>query len=107
MVRHTIQRGLLAGMLLMSLTLLGQAHARGRMDGEESETPVSRGAVLTIVALNPKNHMATLRADDGGQEFQLPAYASWKVGAKVECDLVDINIGGQPGPQLQNCQPWS
>jgi hypothetical protein len=91
MIRQIIRRGLIAGMLVMSLTPLVYAM-----------TPVSRGIVLTIAAIDPKTDTATLRAQDGGQEFKMTAYASWKVGNKVECDLVDV----YPGPQLQNCQPW-
>ena len=92
MVRQILQRGLIAGMLVLSLTPLAYA-SRG----------VSQGIVLTIVAIDPKTDTATLRDNDGGQAFQMTAYASWKVGNKVECDLVDVS----PGPQLQNCQPWS
>ena len=95
MIRHLFHRGLLAGLLVLSLTPL--VHA-----GDGGGPPVSRGIVLTITALDPKTHMATLRADDGGQEFQMPASASWKVGEQEECNLVEID----PGPQLQNCQPW-
>jgi len=94
MIRQIIQRGLIAGMLVMSLTPLVYA-------GEGGQPPVSQGIVLTIVAIDP-HHTTTLRAQDGGQEFQMTAYTSWKVGKKVECDLVDVS----PGPQLQNCQPW-
>lgn len=95
MIRQIIQRGLIAGMLVMSLTPLAYA-------GEGGQPPVSRGIVLTVTAIDAKTDTATLQAQDGGQEFQMTAYASWKVGKKVECDLVDVS----PGPQLQNCQPW-
>jgi len=96
MMRHIFHRGLLAGLLVLSPAPL--VHA-----GDGHHSPVSRGIVLTIMALDPKTHMATLRADDGGQEFQMPASTSWKVGGQEECDLVEI----YPGPQLQNCKPWS
>ena len=102
MIRQCMQRGLIAGILLMSLVPLANARAHGRTDSNASDVPVSQGIVLTIVALDPKTDTATLRADDGGQEFQMTAYASWKTGAKVECDLIDEG----PNPQLQNCQPW-
>jgi hypothetical protein len=59
---------------------------------------VSQGIVLTIAAIDP-HHTATLRADDGGQAFQMTAYASWKVGKKVECDLVD-----ESRVAAQNCR---
>ena len=94
MIRHILHRGLLAGLLVLSLPPL--AHA------DNGYPPVSRGIVLTIIALDPKTHMATLRADDGGQEFQMLASASWKVGGQEECDLVET----YPGPKLQHCQPW-
>jgi hypothetical protein len=96
MIRQIIQRGLITGLLVLSLTPL--VYASG-----DALTPVSRGIVLTIVAIDPKTDTATLQTQHGGKEFQMTAYASWKVGNKVECDLVDIS----PGPQLQNCQPWS
>jgi hypothetical protein len=96
MIRQIIQRGLLAGMLVLSLTPLASA-------GPGGQPSVSRGIVLTIVAIDPKTDTATLQTQHGGKEFQMTAYASWKVGNKVECDLVDVS----PGPQLQNCQPWS
>jgi hypothetical protein len=89
-------------MLLMSLAPHAHARARGRIDSNAPDVPVSQGIVLTIVALDPKTDTATLRADDGGQEFQMTVYASWKVGGKVECDLIDE----VPHPQLQHCQPW-
>jgi hypothetical protein len=95
MIRQILQRGLIAGMLVMSLTPLAYA-------SEGGQPSVSQGIVLTIAAIDP-HHTATLRADDGGQEFQMTAYASWKVGHKVECDLIPMDRG----PQLQNCQPWS
>jgi hypothetical protein len=60
-------------------------------------------ALRALLAIDPKTDTATLRDNDGGQAFQMTAYASWKVGNKVECDLVDVS----PGPQLQHCQPWS
>jgi hypothetical protein len=96
MRRSILHHGLLIGLLVLSLI-------RGVYAGPTDHPPVSYGIVLTIVALDPKRHTATLQADDGGQVFQLTAATSWKIGHKVECDLVDI----QPGPRLQHCQPWS
>ena len=96
MLRHILQRGLFASLLVLSLTPLVYA-------GESAGPAVSRGIVLTIVAIDPKTDTATLQTQHGGKEFQMTAYASWKVGNKVECDLVDVS----PGTQLQNCQPWS
>jgi hypothetical protein len=95
MIRQILHRGLLAGMLVLSLTPL--AHA-----GPGGQPPVSRGVVLTIVAIDPKTDTATLQTQHEGKEFQMTTSASWKVGEKVECDLVDL----YPGPRLQNCQPW-
>lgn len=85
--------GLIAGMLVLSLTPL--VYASG-----DALTPVSRGIVLTIVAIDPKTDTATLQTQHGGKEFQMTAYASWKEGHKVECDLIPMDRG----PQLQNCQ---
>jgi len=97
MLRQILQRGLIVGLLFLSLTPL--VYAGENSSGE----PVSRGIVLTIVAIDPKTDTATLQTQHGGKEFQMTAYASWKVGHKVECDLVEEVY---PGPQLQNCQPW-
>lgn len=96
MIRQILHRGLLAGLLVLSLTHL--AHA-----GESGGSPVSRGIGLTIVAIDPKTDTATLQTQHGGKAFQMTASSSWKVGNKVECDLVDEVY---PGPQLQHCQPW-
>src|SRR4029450_3548229 len=93
MRRHILYRSFLTGLLVLSLTLPGYA--------EKTEQRSSQGIVLTVVALDPKTHIATLRADNGGKEFQVTNSASWKTGSKVLCDLVEEV---SPGPQLQHCQ---
>jgi hypothetical protein len=95
MRRHILHRSLLASLLVLSFTLL--VYAR------ESGPPTSQGIVLTVVALDPKTHTATLSADDGGKEFQMTNSAAWKKGSKVLCDLLEEVY---PGPQLQNCRRW-
>jgi hypothetical protein len=96
MLRHILQRGLFASLLVLSLTPLVYA-------GESAGPAVSRGIVLTIVALDPKTDTAALQTQHGHRAFQTIAWPSWKLGHKVECDLVDEIY---PGPQLQNCKPW-
>ena len=54
MLRHILQRGLFASLLVLSLTPLVYA-------GESAGPAVSRGIVLTIVALDPKTDTATLQ----------------------------------------------
>jgi len=93
MVRQIIQSGLIAGMLVVGLT--APVHA-------DKQDPGGRGIVLTVTALDTKTDTATLQTQHGGKEFQMVALASWKVGDKVECDLIPMDRG----PQLQNCQPW-
>ena len=88
MIRHLFQRGLLAGLLVLSLTPL--VHAG------DSHPPVSRGTVLTITALDPNTHMATLQADDGGQEFQMPASAFLEGGGEGGSDLVTSSRPAAP-----------
>jgi hypothetical protein len=95
MRRSIFHRSLLAGLLILSFTCPG--------DAEESSRPVSHGIVLTIVARDPKTHTATVRADEGGQAFQIPNSAFWTIGAKLLCDVVQE---GARGPQLQHCQRW-
>jgi hypothetical protein len=95
MRRHILYRSFLTGLLVLSLTLPGYA--------EKTEQRSSQGIVLTVVALDPKTHIAILRADNGGKEFQVTNSASWKTGSKVLCDLVEEV---SPGPQLQHCQQW-
>lgn len=93
MLRHILYRSLLTGLLILGFTLPSYA--------EQNGPPVSRGIVLTIMALDPKTHTATLRADDGGKEFQTSNSGFWKIGSKMLCDLIDQ---GSQGPQLRNCQ---
>ena len=95
MRRYIFYRSFLTGLLVLSLTLPGYA--------EKTEQRSSQRIVLTVVTLDPKTHTATLRADDGGQGFQVTSAASWKTGSKVLCDLVEEV---SPGPQLQHCQQW-
>ena len=95
MLRHILHRSFLTSLLVLGLTYPGGA--------EESSRPVSHGIVLTIVARDPKTHTATLRADEGGKEFQIPNSAFWKIDSKMLCDVV---TEGSRGPQLQNCQRW-
>jgi hypothetical protein len=45
--------------------------------------------------------MATLTTEEGNV-FELPKESLWKVGSKVECDLIEA----APHARLQDCQPW-
>ena len=68
MRQHLLYRSLLTGLLVLSLTPRGYA--------EKNEKQGSQGIVLTVVALDPKTHTATMRADRGwhsvsGDEFGL------------------------------------
>ena len=96
MLRRIIQDGLITGLLVVGLVSL--VHA-----GDQEKDPVSRGIVLTIAAIDPKTATATLKTPDGGEAFQTTAYASWKVGDKVECDLVRADRV----QELHDCKPWS
>ena len=95
MLRRIIQDGLIAGLLVVGLVSL--VHA-----GNQEKAAVSRGIVLTIAAIDPKTATASLKTQQGEREYQTTAYASWKVGDKVECDLVAANRG----PELHDCKPW-
>jgi len=95
MLRRIIQDGLITGLLVVGLVSL--VHA-----GDQEKVAVSRGIVLTIVAIDPKTDTASLKTQRGEEEFQTTAYASWKVGDKVECDLVET----VRGPKLHDCKPW-
>ena len=81
MRQRILYRSLLTGLLVLSLTPRGYARRKTKQG--------SQGIVLTVVALDPKTHTATFRADDGGKEFQVTNSTSWKTGAKVLCDLVE------------------
>ena len=63
--------------------------------------PGSTGVVVTITAIDPHNDMATLKTEDGAI-YELPKEASWKVGDKVECDMMEPTMS----PRLRNCRPW-
>ena len=76
----TPSRSFLTSLLILGLTCPGYA--------EQNNPPVSHGIVLTIVARDPKTHTATLRADEGGKEFQIPNSAFWKIDSKMLCDVV-------------------
>ena|SRR5262244_3371346 len=97
MLRRIIQDGLITGLLVVGLVSL--VHA-----GTQEKVAVSRGIVLTIAAIDPKTATASLKTQqgEGEREYQTTAYASWKVGDKVECDLVAANRG----PELHDCKPW-
>jgi hypothetical protein len=95
MRRRLIQGSLITGLLVVGLVPL--VHA-----GDQEKVPGSRGIVLTIAAIDPKTDTATLKTQDGAEEFQMTAYASWKVGNQVECDLV----GADRVQPLHDCKPW-
>jgi hypothetical protein len=95
MRRSLLLGSLLSSLLVLSLTLLGYA--------DKTQQPSTQRIVLTVVALDPKTHTATMRADEDGTAFQTMNSASWKSGAKVLCDLVESATRGR---QLQNCQQW-
>jgi hypothetical protein len=95
MLRRIIQDGLITGILVVGLVPL--VHA-----GDQEKVPVSSGIVLTIAAIDPKTDTATLKTQQGEEAFQTTTYASWKVGDKVECDLVKT-VRGQ---ELHDCKPW-
>ena len=59
MLRQILQRGLIVGLLFLSLTPL--VYAGENSSGE----PVSRGIVLTIVAIDPKTNKVVDAIDSG------------------------------------------
>jgi hypothetical protein len=68
---------------------------------KNSPESASTGVVVTVSAIDPHDHMATLKTQDGAT-YQLPLGASWKVGDQIECDLMEPTLK----PRLQNCRPW-
>jgi hypothetical protein len=68
----------------------------------QQDTPLSRGAVATITAIDTKTDMATLQTE-AGEVFALPKEWQWHVGHKVLCDWIDA---GPLFPRLRNCRPW-
>jgi hypothetical protein len=85
---------LMTSTLLVGLVPLATADTNG-------SPPVSRGVVATITRIDDHTHMATLTTEEGNV-FELPKDSLWKVGSKVECDLIEA----APHPRLQDCQPW-
>ena len=63
MIRQIIQRGLIAGMLVMSLTPLVYAGRHACVARDRAHHCGDRS----------QDHTATLRAQDAGQEFQMTA----------------------------------
>jgi hypothetical protein len=85
---------LMTSTLLVGLVPLATADTSGR-------PPVSRGVVATITRIDDHKGMATLTTEEGNV-FELPKDSLWKVGSKVECNLIEA----APHPRLQDCQPW-
>jgi len=88
-VMTLVMSTMLAGFVAVSLAEKNDPH------------PGSTGVVVTVTAIDPHTDMATLKTEDGAR-YQLPADASWKVGNRVECDLMEPTLS----PQLRNCRPW-
>jgi hypothetical protein len=65
--------------------------------------PGSTGVVVTVAAIDPHNDMAMLKTEDGAI-YQLPKNASWKVGDRMECNVMEPSM--RPELRLQNCRPW-
>ena len=53
--------------------------------------PGSTAVVVTVTAIDAHDAMATLQTQDGTR-YQLPAAASWQVGAQVLCDLMEPSL---------------
>lgn len=65
------------------------------------DTPVSRGVVATVTAIDAATNMATLQTEEG-EVFELPERSLWHVGHKVLCDRIEQG----PRPRFLNCQIW-
>lgn len=65
------------------------------------DTPVSRGVVATVTALDANTGMATLQTD-AGEVFERRQGWQWHVGHKVLCDRIEAVFR----PRFQHCQPW-
>ena len=85
---------LITGTLILGLVPLAIASDSG-------SPPVSIGVVATVTSMDNHKDMATLTTEEGNV-FELPKDSLWKVGSKVECDLVEA----APHARLQDCQPW-
>ena len=85
---------LITGTLILGLVPLATA-------GDSGSPPVSRGVVATVTSIDDHKDMATLTTEEGNV-FELPKESLWKVGSKVECDLIEA----APHARLQDCQPW-
>jgi len=66
----------------------------------QEDSPVSRGVVATIIAIDANTDVATLQTE-AGEVFELPQRSQWHVGHQVLCN----QIGGSQ-PRLQRCQLW-
>lgn len=87
---HAITVGLAVALLCLASTVVFA----------QEDTPVSRGVVATITALDAPTGMAALQTA-AGEVFELPKSQLWKVGDTVLCDQRE----GLP-PRLQRCQLW-
>ena len=89
-------------LLITSTLILGLVPLATASDsGKAGSPPVSIGVVATVTSVDVHKGMATLTTEEGNM-FELPKESLWKVGSKVECDLVEA----APHPRLQHCQPW-
>ena len=92
-------------MLHKHVTTLGVALALLRLVStvaiaQSSDSPGSRGVVVTITAIDGSTKMATLQTETG-EVFALPKEAQWHVGHKAICDRIDA-----APPWLTNCRIW-
>ncbi len=90
-------------MTLVMATLLTGFVTRSLAEKNDPH-PGSTGVVVTVTAIDSHNTMATLKAASGVL-YQLSADASWRVGDKLECDLMEPSL--RPEVRLQHCRPWS
>ena len=93
MRRHSVQRAVVAGMLVLGMVPVTWANS--------ALIPVTTGVVATITHIDAHHGMATLQTE-AGEVFQLPKDTRWKVGDKVECDRVN----DAAYPRLRDCKPW-
>jgi len=85
---------LITGTLILGLVPLATASDSG-------SPPESRGVVAMVTSIDDHKDMATLTTEEG-DVFEMPKASLWKVGSKVECDLIEA----APHARLQDCQPW-
>lgn len=88
-----------------ALTILGLVATLGfapvALAQGSGDSPITRGVVATVTAINADTNIATLQTEEG-EVFKLATASRWHVGHKMLCE----RGGDSSRPRFWNCQLW-